>query len=166
MRKLTFPTFIKYYLWDLTDSHSLNIHKLAKEVDKNHRLFEPLLLYCLYFDKVDILKKYISKEYLPIVNGVTLDNVFSDEFKDEYVFLKVKKSYERRTNSFSYEKEIKRKLRLNIKNMMKEKNLSTYFIYTSLDLNKGNVNEFISKGNLDKLSLKTTEKIFDLIDRL
>ena len=164
MRKLTFPTFIKYYLWDLSDSKTLNIHKLAEETTTNYRLLEPLVLYCLYFKKTHILKKYIDEKYISIVDEVNLENVFSDKYSNDYSFIKVRTSYQRRTEKYEYGKTIKSMIRENIKKEMDKKNLSIYFIYKSLHLNKGTVNAFISKGDVDKLSLETAKKIYNFVD--
>ena len=166
MRQWTFPGFIKYYIYDLTGSKSLNVHKLAKKLDNNRRLLEPLILYCLFFNKTEILKKYICQEYRKLVNEITIENAFDEKYKYEYCFLKVKTSYERRAKKYDYNKAIKTMIRENIKKEMEKKNLSIYFIYKSLHLNKGNVNAFISKGDVDKLSLETTHKIICFVREL
>ena len=67
---------------------------------------------------------------------------------------------------YDYNKAIKTMIRENIKKEMEKKNLSIYFIYKSLHLNKGNVNAFISKGDVDKLSLETTHKIICFVREL
>lgn len=166
MREMTFKAYTKYYLRDLTGSRSLNIHKLAKKLDKNRRLLEPLILYCLYFNKKEILKKYVGQKYLDIVNEIAIDNVFDEKYRYEYTFLKIRTSYQRKINVYNYDRDIKSHLRDNIKTLMKNKNVSTYYIYKSLDLNKGNVNAFISKGDIDKLSLEKTRKILHFVKEI
>ena len=164
MRQWTFPGFIKYYIYDLTGSKSLNVHKLAEETTANYRLLEPLILYCLYFKKIHILRKYIDEKYISIVDEVNLENVFSDKYSNDYSFIKVRTSYRRRAEKYEYGKTIKSMIRENIKKEMDKKNLSIYFIYKSLHLNKGNVNAFISKGDVDKISLETAKKIYNFVD--
>lgn len=42
-----------------------------------------------------------------------------------------------------------------IKQMQQDKHISNYRIYTDLKLNAGNINDYLTNGRADKLSLKT-----------
>ena len=58
MRKLTFEGFLKQYVAELSGVQTANVHKLADCMTENPRLKEPLFLYALAFDKVDLLLRY------------------------------------------------------------------------------------------------------------
>ena len=58
MRKLTFEGFLKQYVVELSGVQTASVHKLADCMTENPRLKEPLYLYALAFDKVDLLLRY------------------------------------------------------------------------------------------------------------
>ena len=58
MRKLTFEGFLKQYVTELSGVQTASIHKLANCLHENPRLKEPLYLYALVFDKVNLLLRY------------------------------------------------------------------------------------------------------------
>ena len=60
MRKLTFEGFLKQYVAELSGVQTASIHKLADCLSENPRLKEPLFLYALAYDKVDLLLHYTA----------------------------------------------------------------------------------------------------------
>jgi len=50
-----------------------------------------------------------------------------------------------------------------IRTIQQQKQISNYRIYTDLKMNQGNVNDFLTNGNVSKLSLSSVEKIFDYV---
>lgn len=60
MRKLTFEGFLKQYVAELSGVQTASIHKLADCLNENPRLKEPLFLYALAYDKVDLLLHYTA----------------------------------------------------------------------------------------------------------
>ena len=54
MRKLTFEGFLKQYVAELSGIQTVSVHKLADCKTENPRLKEPLFLYALAFNKVDL----------------------------------------------------------------------------------------------------------------
>ena len=50
-----------------------------------------------------------------------------------------------------------------IRKCQKEKHISNYRIYTDLHLNHGNINDYLTNGNVSKLSLATAQKILDYV---
>ena len=80
MKKITFRGFLKQYLLDLSGQTSLSIHKLSKISKKNYRLLDPLLLYCLLENKMDIFDKYFNQN--PDLDDLTKDNYLDDRFAD------------------------------------------------------------------------------------
>ena len=60
MRKLTFEGFLKQYVAELSGVQTASIHKLADCLSENPRLKEPLFLYALAYDKVELLLRYTA----------------------------------------------------------------------------------------------------------
>lgn len=58
MRKLSFEGFLKRYVVELSGAQTTNVHKLADCLCENPRMKEPLFLYALTFDKVNLLLRY------------------------------------------------------------------------------------------------------------
>lgn len=65
---------------------------------------------------------------------------------NSYLVLANKKKREDRTKLLMLKK---------IKQMQQDKHISNYRIYTDLKLNAGNINDYLTNGRADKLSLKT-----------
>lgn len=102
MRKLTFEGFLKQYVAELSGVQTANVHKLADCMTENPRLKEPLFLYALAFDKVDLLLRYTvssaaAAEYEQLSNRYSLAQMLlllekqSPELPEGY--LKVWRSY-------------------------------------------------------------------------
>ena len=77
MRKLTFEGFLKQYVAELSGVQTASVHKLADCMAENPRLKEPLFLYALTFDKVDLLIRYtansaVAAEYEQLSNRYSL----------------------------------------------------------------------------------------------
>ena len=77
MRKLTFEGFLKQYVAELAGVQTASVHKLADCLNENPRLKEPLFLYALAFDKVDLLLRYtansaVAAEYEQLSNRYSL----------------------------------------------------------------------------------------------
>ena len=77
MRKLTFEGFLKQYVTELAGVQTASVHKLADRMTENPRLKEPLFLYALAFDKVDLLLRYtansaVAAEYEQLSNRYSL----------------------------------------------------------------------------------------------
>ena len=80
MRKLTFEGFLKQYVAELSGVQTASIHKLADCLSENPRLKEPLFLYALAYDKVELLLRYtanstIAAEYEQLSNRYSLAQI-------------------------------------------------------------------------------------------
>jgi len=115
MRKLSFHGFLKQYLLDLSGQNSLSIHKLSRLSKKNYRLVDPLLLYCLLENKLNIYYKYFEQNQNLVL--LTKEN-FLDEAYSNYSFQKIYQSYLRRINTYEYDLQTKSLIRDNIIKMM------------------------------------------------
>ena len=102
MRKLTFEGFLKQYVAELSGVQTASVHKLADRMAENPRLKEPLFLYALAFNKVELLLRYtanstIAAEYEQLSNLYSLEQMLvllekqSSELPEGY--LKVWRSY-------------------------------------------------------------------------
>ena len=102
MRKLTFEGFLKQYVAELAGVQTASVHKLADSMAENPRLKEPLFLYALAYDKVDLLLHYTANstvvaEYERLSNRYLLAKMLlllekqSPELPEGY--LKVWRSY-------------------------------------------------------------------------
>ena len=156
MRQLTFKTFLKQYLADVSGRKSLSIHKLANLSKKNIRIVDPLILYCLLDNKLNTLSKYLSIE----ISGLTQENFLDEQFSI-YSFQKIYQSYLRKNKINEFDNETKSLIRINILISMKEKKISNYRIYTDLKANPGNVNDYLKNGNAKKVSLKLVKDIYN-----
>lgn len=85
------------------------------------------------------------------------NNLLSDNFQkvyNSYIVILNRKKREERTKLLMLKK---------IKKMQQDKHISNYRIYTDLKLNPGNINEYLTNGKADKLSLQTAEKILNYV---
>ena len=130
--------------------------KLSKS---NIRIISPLILYCLFNKKINLLLRYLGKDKYKEIMSLSVDN-YLDEKYSKYDFQKIYQSFIRRTNLYNYDNQTKSLIRENILSMMKTKKISKYRIYTDLNLNAGNINDFLTNNHQQKVSLKTVKKIY------
>ncbi len=167
MKPLTFKGFLKAYLTELSSlCGSSSIRKLEKEVDSNLRLLEPLALYA----KMTLTKEQLSKTKNNRVRSALKDlesyNDVEQALQEKTLseaYQKVYNSYLVKTNRIKNEEHTKSLMLPRIKEMQRQKHITNYRIYTDLHLNPGNVNDFLTNGNVSKLSLKTAEMIYDYV---
>lgn len=166
MKELTFKGFLKSYLAELSCCSSYAPTKLCKEVKSNLRLAEPLVLY---------IKLSYDENYQKKVNSQIINELLSElsGYEDiefalmnellPYKFQRIYDSYIVKKNRKKHENQIKLLIFKKIKQAQKEKNISNYRIYTDLKLNIGNINDFLTNGNINKLSLDTARKILTYV---
>lgn len=166
MKPLTFKGYLKAYLTELSLCGSSSVRKLEKEVERNLRLLEPLVLYA----KITLDDEQLAKfKNTRVVNALSelkttsnVENALEHGLLPER-YQKVYNSYKVKTNRFQNEEHTKSLMLPRIKEMQAAKHISNYRIYTDLRLNPGNVNDFLTNGNVSKLSLKTAEMIFNYV---
>ena len=159
MRQMTLECFVKRYLLDLSGQKSLSIHKLAKDANNNERLKNALIFYCYLTFKIKILIKYlkVSDEEKTFLSSSSSS---VDDYDKRYDFEKIYTSYRRYLNKKTYDNEIKNSIRLNTLKIMNDKKITKYKIYKGLELNPGNVNDYLTNGNVEKVSLETSKRIY------
>ena len=57
----------------------------------------------------------------------------------------------------------KEKAHDNIVRMMNEKGISNYRVYKDLNLNPGNINDYLTNKNVKKVSLQTVKQIYNYV---
>lgn len=167
MRHLTLLGFLSEYVKSLSECNSLNIHKLINEAySGNYRLREPLFLYCFYSDKSDILLKYLNdtdtKEYTFIIT--LLKNNQIDDLPTDFV--KVLNSYKRKIGMKDNDDNIKRLILDKILKLKEQKRITNYRIYTDLNINAGNFNDFVKNRKLNRLSLDKSREVYNYLQSL
>ena len=159
MRGLTFKTFLKQYLVDISGQKSFSIHKLSKLAKNNSRIDSPLILYCALNNKMSVYLKYNSKNDKELLE--LNENNYLNEKYQFYDFEKIQNSYLRKANYFKYENETKTLIRKNVLKMMNQKGITKYRIYKDLSLNAGNINDYLTNSNSSKVSMNTAKKIYN-----
>ena len=169
MRKLTFEGFLKQYVAELAGAQTASVHKLADRMAENPRLKEPLFLYALAFDKVDLLLRYtvtsaVSAEYEQLSNLYSraqmlllLENQ-SPELLEGY--LKVWRSYCSVRDTVLADNDTKELIHRRVLELQQKKKLTNYRLYTDLKLNPGNVNAWLKHNDSSKMSLDCARQIY------
>lgn len=166
MKPLTFKGFLKAYLCELSLCGSSSVRKLEKEVDSNLRLLEPLALYAKMTLSREQLSRFKNKRVKSALKELQtyIDIEYALQKKMlPAAYQKVYNSYLVKTNRIKNEEYTKSLMLPRIKEMQQQKHITNYRIYTDLHLNPGNVNDFLTNGNVSKLSLKTAEMIFEYV---
>ena len=162
MREQHFINYLKFYLQDVSGLKSINIHKLVLKMKKNYRIRDSLILYSALSDKRKVLNQYTNNKYECVLNKLTQDNFLSNEF-DDYEFKKIYTSYTRKIKYYEYSNITKTKAHENIIKIMGEKGISNYRVYKDLKLNPGNINDYLTNGNVKKVSRNTVKTIFNYV---
>ena len=164
MREQLFPNFLKDYLQDVSGLQSCNIHKLVNMMKKNYRIKDSLILYCALGgdNKKAILNKYTDNKFKKVLDRINEQNFLSEEF-DEYEFKKIWNSYQNKIRIVEYDDYIKEQARDTILKVMKEKGITNYRVYKNLNLNPGNINDYLTNNNIKKVSVTTVKKIAEYV---
>lgn len=169
MRALTFKGFLAAYLEELSYAGTASINKLLKELDRNPRLKEPLILHGIFSGMPMQVRKRapeIFQEYKKIQEIIEdKDQIIGKKEELPENYRKVLITYEYRRNKVDYDNHTKLLMRERILRLQEEKNISTYRIYRELKLNPGNVNYFLKNGDASKLRLNTVREIWDFVKR-
>lgn len=167
MRKLTLLGFLSGYVKTLSECKALNIHKLIQEVyNGNDRLREPLFMYCHCSNKSSVLLKYLTDTDKLEFNNIELllTNNKNDELPIDY--LKVINSYNRKARMKDNDNHIKALMLDKIIALKTQKSVSNYRIYTDLNINAGNFNDFVKNRNLNRLSTDKSREVYNYLQAL
>ena len=175
MRELSFCGFLKRYVRELSFQDTTSLYKLSAEAARdNPRLREPLFLYALYANKLNVLlmackgKKLFDSYELML--GYSADEMTvllseqSPKLAPEYN--KVWKSYQSQKNRYKSENETKELMRKKVKHLQEETGVTNYRIYTDLKLNPGNLNAWLKHGDSEKVSLDTARQTLRYVENV
>ncbi len=173
MRELKFTHFLENYVKSMTEENTLSLFKLEQEVETNERLLTLVSLLLLFSDQK---RKTLEKHKKALKNLYRKYRETSKKYEKNYnslgeVFLKDLNEFDDLYKAFhSYKSKLgKRDSRLKeiyhkkIITLKKEKKITNYKIYNSLNLNTGNTNDFLKNKKLSKLSLKNTKLIYNFL---
>ena len=154
MRKLTFKGFLKKYVAELAGVQTASVHKLADCMTENPRLKEPLFLYTLTFDKVELLLRYTANSTIA-AEYEQLSNLYSLE---QMLVLLEKQSSE--LPEGLADNDTKELIHRRVLELQQKKKLTNYRFYTDLKLNPGNVNAWLKHNDSSKMSLDCARQIY------
>lgn len=162
MRKLTFLGFLRNYVKQLSEQNTVSIYKLVKECAENPRLREPLFLYALETEKVELLEKAAIAESSDQLVGwakqydkETLHKLLDTQPNSLPAnFQKVWQTYMSLSHRMETDNHTKELMRRKILSLQAQNGLSNYRLYTDLKMNPGNVNAWLKHGNSNKVSLQ------------
>ena len=136
---------------------------------KYPRLKEPLFLYALAFDKIDLLLRYTvssaaAAEYEQLSNRYSLAQMLlllekqSLELPEGY--LKAWRSYCSVRDAALADNDTKELIHRRVLELQQKKKLTNYRLYTDLKLNPGNVNAWLKHNDSSKMSLDCARQIY------
>ena len=173
MRELTFSGFLRRYVRDLSLANTNSIYSLVREAAAdNYRMREPLLLYALFTDKTEILRQAVRDTDLAGVYEDVLSRYTKEQMLDALErrepelpaeYHKIWRSFFAQRNRKNTDEQTKELMRQRILTMQKEKGVSNYRIYKELNLNPGNINDWLKNGAGTKVSLSTARKAFQFM---
>ena len=95
------------------------------------------------------------------MQGVSLEHI--DDSLSEYKT--IYENYLNKKNSKENEDKLKALMQKRIVAIQAEKGISNYRIYKTLNLNPGNVNAFLKKGDTGKVGLNTARKMLVYVNQ-
>ncbi len=174
MRELTFQGFLKNYIRTLSDTSTLSISRLAKEVLPNKsRIAEPLYLYAVIIGDNDRLAKltsvaYYKSEFEDLNSSFTTREKLLDALEKNSStipprYQKVFNTYVAQKNRINTDREYCLSARNTIRNLQQELHVTNYRLYKDLELNPGNVNNYLRNGTVAHISRATVQKILNYL---
>jgi hypothetical protein len=172
---MSFHGFLSRYVRSLSDEGRGGLYPLAREASgKTPRLREPLLLYALFSGKKDTLLKAtrglpIDEEYrmlLSCYDRETMEKALRNgdaALPREY--RKIYRSYESVRNKAAADNHTKILIHARARRLQSEKQISNYRIYTDLGLNHGNLNAFLTNGDMTKVSLAVARRVLEYVEK-
>ena len=166
MRELTFKGYLQQQLCELSDCNSKSLYKFARLAESNARLRDVLCLFFNYFVD-DKLKKQLCKRFPYLAKGCDRLQGVSPDYLDDSLseYKTIYENYLNQKNKKQNEDKVKALMQKRIVEVQKEKGITNYRIYKSLNLNPGNVNAFLKNGDVSKMGLNTVRKILEFVNK-
>jgi len=173
MRELTFTGYLEQYVRSLSNGSTNSIFKLAREVPENPRLREPLLLYAFSVGKIDLLLRASAgcpaySQYVELGKRYTWENLMNAleemDMRLGWDYVKVYKSYLSRRDKNKTDSETKALMHKEIRYLQAHKGVSNYRLYTDLRISPSNANAFLKNGFVNRLNIRTVERMLDYLE--
>lgn len=173
MRRLSFTTFLRRTLRELSIDGQTAPYQLAKETERNPRLVQPLCLYlALVYDETQQekllcrfpkLKKEFHRWNFLTLSGVELEQALERLQDPEDGYGKLWRSYVSVRDRKYTDNQTKELIHRKVRALQAEKKVSNYRIYTDLHLNPGNLNAWLLHADCSKVSLNTARRILQYL---
>lgn len=171
MRRLTFKGYLEGQLTELSGVKSTSLYLFSRLSESNARLEDVLCVYIALYAN-ESLKNRLIKAFsnidrnCKVLSELTEENI-NDYFSDDKLsnYRTIYENYLYELNRKLREKNLQKAMFDKICLIQKEKQISNYRIYKSLNLNPGNVNTFLHKGDFSKVSLDTTREILRFVNQ-
>ena len=172
MRQLTFKSFLSNYLRTLSSQDTSAPFRLAKEIDVQPRLLAPLCLYAMLKLDGHQLERF-CRQY-PKINAEFLEHTFLqkspetlpaelERLSDMDPYRKCWNSYISVRDQKLHELHTKQLMAVKISALQQQYGISNYRVYTSLKLNPGNINAYLTHADASKVSLNTARRMLDYV---
>lgn len=164
MRELTFKGYLEQQLCELSGYKSKSLYKFAKSSADNARLKNVLCLYLNNYTneslKIKIQKKYpyVAEECKRTAGKNAAD--FDDSLSE---YRTVYENYLYKRDLKKSENKIIMLMQRQITAVKQEKGISNYRVYKNLSLNPGNINAFLTNGDVTKVGLNTARTILAFV---
>jgi hypothetical protein len=174
MRKLSFTGFLKQYVAYLAADDTQDIAKLVGLAANGHsRVTEPLFLLAIMTDRLPLLLDAakdtpLADVYSKLANLFPTPELLLGALKNQdprlsLQYQKVYQSYLSQIARPDIDRQASLLMRDKAMNMMREKSVSNYRVYTDLGLNPGNINAFLKNADATKVSRKTARAILEYV---
>jgi hypothetical protein len=172
MRNLTFTGFLKEYLRSISGTSTTSLQRLVVAAEEEERrLVEPLYLYAAMSGATERLLR-LSKgagffeQYAQLVSlyKTKAELLKALEARDRKIperYQKVYGTYRYYRDRVKSNREYSSRARQEILRAMSERGLSKYRIYKDLQLNPGNINNYLKNGDVRSVSRATVDRILD-----
>lgn len=155
---------------DLSYTNAIGVTVLAKEIEHNHRLVEPLFCYGVLTGQIQqtmkALPKEIKKEYSELLTGLENKDLVSLLFEENNVFpkeyQKVWAAYQVKINSVVADDRAKTAAHNQILSLQEKKLFSSYRLYKTLGMNGENVNAWLKNEDNKKVSCAAAFNMLEL----
>jgi hypothetical protein len=163
-----FNGYLKQYVRRLSGQDTTSLYKLADYAKDSHRLRAPLFLYAMCNGKVDLLlkatkDKELNRYYGQLAGKYTFDGLMvaldnKDASLDEN-FHKTYNSFVQKRDMPQTHKRAKLSMHDKIRRLQNEKGVTNYRLYTDLNLNPSNVNNFLKNKDVANISRGTARQM-------
>lgn len=175
MRMLTFRSFLRRTLQQLSQNSSSAPLQLAKELPEDPRLLEPLGLYAACAlepaRRAHLLRACpaLAAEFAarPFLQGPAQELPLRlEELEPTDPYYKVWRSYCSVRDRCKADNHAKALMNQKIRRLQQQKGITNYRLYTDLHLNPGNLNAYLKHNDCSKVSLTTARRALRYLQQL